>query len=125
MKKLALTVAAASAFAMLSNAAYAQCTIFPKIFYKGTPEVIKPGEIALFSKEHYDKYVAEMGNKPVNGVKITFKPAFNNSLNASMSTDSCSLVTYDRLGDKGKKIYPGNQPKFDYQGVMAAACVCN
>jgi hypothetical protein len=51
MKKLALTVAAASAFAMLSNAAFAQCMIYSQPNYKGAAGIIQPNDMVVFGKE--------------------------------------------------------------------------
>jgi hypothetical protein len=118
MKKLILTAAAAASLAMLSNAAQAQCMIYPERYYKGGEGIIQPNDFVVFTKELSEEEAPE-------GYRVYFDPSWLNNLNSSRTTNSCILARIGHARDlSGVVKAKGNTPNFETKEVVGAFCAC-
>lgn len=116
MKKLALTVAAASALAMLSNAAFAQCMIYSQPNYQGAAGIIQPNDVVFFH------------NDGTGGLEKKYRAftdrSWLNNLQSSKVTSSCKLTIYGNYSFLSQiSTYNGDTPK--HKDLAAAAAVCD
>ncbi|WP_040877937.1 hypothetical protein [Kaistia granuli] len=117
MKKLALTVAAASALAMVSNAAYAQCMIYSQPNYQGAAGIIQPNDVVFFH------------SNGTSGLEKEYRafndPSWLNNLKSSKVAGSCKLIIYeDAKFPSTRSDYRGETPKHKYDEAGVAVCDC-
>lgn len=72
---------------MVSNAAYAQCTIYSQPNYQGAAGIIQPDDQVLF----FDYDTTEINKK----VRTFIDKSWLNNIRSSKATSACTLVIFE------------------------------